>query len=113
MLKIHKFLLKAAELALSDAFQICFESANDRLENAPLRLVEKVFTDGALTEVLNDIPDLNIKKWAQSFSFMDALTRRALKSTHFVCPVAKFIHEKVEEQSGRIEEAEKVTDVPF
>lgn len=44
---------------------------------------------------------------------MDVFMRIALKSSHFVRPVAKYIRSKCKEQTGDIEETKKVSKVPF
>lgn len=44
---------------------------------------------------------------------MDVFACSELTFTHFVCPVAKFIYEKVEEQSGNNERSKKTDKVPF
>lgn len=38
---------------------------------------------------------------------MDLSSHRALKYTHIVRPVAKFVHEKVEEQTGKMKDTKK------
>lgn len=63
--------------------------------------MEIVRHDEALKGAYEDILDRNIEKWALFSSFMDKFSRRALKNTHFVRPVAKFIKVKVEEQTGK------------
>lgn len=110
---MDKSFLKAAEDALLDAFQNGFESAFNGLKNATFRVVESVLTDFAPKGALDDTLDKNIKKCVQASSFMGALARRTLISTNFVCKVAKFIREKSEMQTGKIEEIKKIAKVPF
>lgn len=57
--------------------------------------------------------DQNIKKWAQSSFSIDVFTHRALKFTHFTRPVAKFVHENVEKQSGKMKKTKKVAEALF
>lgn len=66
----------------------------------------------APNKTLNDKPDQNNEKLTQFFSFRDVFNRKALQFAQFVLPVAKFIREKVEEQSGKDEENKKVADIP-
>lgn len=93
---MNKIFSKAAEDALSDAFQVGFESTRDGLENVSFRFVESVLTDMALKRALDDMFDRSIKKWAHSSSFIDVFARRVLSSTHFLRSVAKFICGKVD-----------------
>lgn len=55
----------------------------------------------------------NVDSWTQSSSFMDAFARRALRSSRFVRPVAKFIRRSVEQQADEIEQERKPLDSPF
>lgn len=106
-LEKKKFFLKAVKDALPDVFQICFDYANDGLNNASFRFVVSLLTHLALKEALEDILDSNIEESAQSSSLPDVFARKALISTHFVRTVAKFICEKFEEQSGKVEEPKR------
>lgn len=92
-LEFDTSLLKAAKDL--DAFQNGFKSTNDGLRNALFQFLESVLTNLALERASGDMLDLNIGKWAQNSSSMNAVTRRALNSTHFVRSVGKFIHEKI------------------
>lgn len=88
---MDKALLKAAEDALMDAFQIGFESTKNGQKND---FVEIALTDIVCKGSLDDTLDRNMEKWDQYSSFMDVVfARGAITSTNFVGLVAKFIRE--------------------
>lgn len=91
------------EDALSHALQIGSGSTNEGLKNASFYFVDNLLPDFARKGALHNIPDWNIKKLAQSFSFINVFTWKAPESTHFVRPVAKFIHGKFDEQTSKVE----------
>lgn len=104
-LEMDTFFMKDAKGALLDAFQVGFESSEERLKNVSLKIVERALTDLALKGALDDILDCNIEKWGQSSFFMDVFARSAFTSPRFEWPVSKFIRRKVGKHAVKIEEA--------
>lgn len=103
---------KAAEKALSDAFQVVFESAKNGLKNASYHFLKSILTEMAQNGGLDDVFDRNIERWTQSSTFMDAFTRRTLTSSRFVRPVAKIIRKILIEQTKENEQEPKHFDSP-
>lgn len=76
---MNQFLLKDANEALLDAFQVCFDSVNDRLMNVSFHFVKSLQNDLALEGALNEISYRNIDKWTQTSSFIDVLNPQSTK----------------------------------
>lgn len=96
--RVNPSMTRAAEGALSDVFQVGFDSANAGLKISSHHLVESVLTEMAQKDALDEVFDRSIDRWTQSSPFMDALARRALTSPRFVRPVAKFIRKNMRDQ---------------
>lgn len=74
--------------------------------------MESVLADLPLKRALGDVLYRKIENWAQFSSFVDVSSRRAVTSTQVLRPVAKLIHQKVEEQVEKLKEIKKIAKVP-
>lgn len=92
---VNLFLSRAAEKALSDAFLASNDVANDAWRTSPFHFVMHTLTKFPATGGLNKIFHHIIEPWTQSSMFIDNFVRRALISSQFVPPVAKFIQKNV------------------
>lgn len=99
--------------ALSDAFYIGFESANDCKKTAFPHFVERRLMKIAPSGALNKVFDLNVERRTQSSTFADAFARRVLTSTQFVRPEPKIIFKVLTDQNHFIDDDKSTPDSPF
>lgn len=85
---IREAVPEAAEEALSYAYQIGFESANNELKTASLHFVECDLLEMAQNGAFDEVLDRTIGHWTQASTFMGAFARHALNSSQFARPVA-------------------------
>lgn len=104
---MDKYMLKAAPDALSNAFQIDFESANDALKKSYSHFAESMFTALALKPALDDKLDRNIEKWAQTTAFVDLFARKRPASAQFVRQVTKFADRKLKIKPARMKKLKR------
>lgn len=84
------------------------------IENFTILILMHILTKMAPIGGLDKIFDRNIKRWEQSFIFIDAFDQRALTSSQYFHIVAKFIKWKVEDHTQVIEpNAQQISSLFF
>lgn len=99
--RINATMTRSAELALSDAFQIGFASANVELKNTFNHYVESALTETAYRGALAEAFDRNTERRTKSSTFTEAFAERALTSHLFVLPVAKCIRKNMRDENDK------------
>lgn len=78
------------DVALPEGFQLRLDFASDSLSTPPLFFVKCVLAEITQTDALSHVFNLNLDRWTQYATFVDAFPKRALAFLLFYGPFARY-----------------------